>query len=222
MSDAKPAAEEAEKEQHEQPHSTGAAGESSSEDHAGAAGESVSTDKGSEADSGSDRSGGGGASGSADAADSSVDEAEARIEQDTQEAKLARERDEYLDSLRRLQADFENYKKRVSRQQEDLVARAAENLVEKLLPVLDTADLAMEHGGGSEVAQLHGSLVDALGKEGLERIFPAGESFDPNVADAVAHEPDEGESGPTVAEVLRAGYKWKGRVIRPAMVKVKG
>ena len=208
MSDAESATEEAVKEQeHQRPDSAGA-GQSSAEDSVGAA----------EAKSGSEDKG----AGSADEASDSVDEAEAQIEEDTEGAKLAHERDQYLDSLRRLQADFENYKKRVARQQDDMVARAAENLVAKLLPVLDTADLALEHGGGSEVAQLHGALVDTLGKEGLERIFPAGEGFDPNVADAVAHEPDEGESGPTVAEVLRAGYKWKGRVIRPAMVKVKG
>ncbi len=63
-------------------------------------------------------------------------------------------------------------------------------------------------------------LVKTLGKEGLERIDPAGAAFDPNEADAVAHE--DGDGGPVVAEVLRPGYRWKGRVLRPAMVKVKG
>jgi molecular chaperone GrpE len=135
---------------------------------------------------------------------------------------LRRERDEYLDALRRLQADFENYKKRMIRQQTDQLTRAAEALVEKLLPVLDTADLAVHHAGDDAVVQLRAALSDALGREGLERIDPVGELFDPNVADAVAHEPDEEGSGPTVAEVLRAGYRWKGRVIRPAMVKVRG
>lgn len=135
-------------------------------------------------------------------------------------AALVGERDEYLDALRRLQADFENYKKRVSRQQVEQVERAAEQLVDKLLPVLDTADLALSHGGGDEVAQLRGALITALEREGLERIDPTGEAFDPNVADAVAHEPGDGQ--PVVAEVLRAGYRWKGRVLRPAMVKVRG
>jgi molecular chaperone GrpE len=135
-------------------------------------------------------------------------------------AAMASQRDDYLDSLRRLQADFENYKKRVARQQVDQVERAAQGLVDKLLPVLDTADLAISHGGGDEVTQLRATLVAALEREGLERIDPVGEPFDPNVADAVAHEPGEGEA--TVAEVLRAGYRWKGRVLRPAMVKVRG
>lgn len=135
-------------------------------------------------------------------------------------AALTTERDDYLDSLRRLQADFENYKKRVARQQVEQIERAAEHLVDKLLPVLDTADLALSHGGGDEVSQLRGALIGVLEREGLERIDPGGEAFDPNVADAVAHEPGDGQ--PVVAEVLRAGYRWKGRVLRPAMVKVRG
>jgi len=146
--------------------------------------------------------------------------AEAEAETKTLEILIA-ERDDYLDSLRRLQADFENYKKRVARQQGEQMERAAESLVDKLLPVLDTADLALSHGSGEGLAQLRATLLSALEREGLERISPLGEAFDPNVADAVAHEPSDGEPM-TVAEVLRAGYRWKGRVLRPAMVKVRG
>ncbi len=136
-------------------------------------------------------------------------------------AEVARQRDEYLDALRRLQADFENYKKRMVRQQTEHLERAAEGLVGKLLPVLDTADLAMAHGAGDSVAQLRSSLLETLSREGLERIEPVDQPFDPAVADAVAHEP--GDDGPmTVIDVMRAGYRWKGRVLRPAMVKVKG
>jgi molecular chaperone GrpE len=131
-----------------------------------------------------------------------------------------RERDEYLDALRRLQADFENYKKRVTKQQADVAARATEALVEKLFPALDIADLAMAHSNGEEVKQIWSALLDALGGAGLERIAPDGGSFDPNRHDAVAHEPGDGDQ--EVAEVLRAGYAWKGRVLRPAMVKVRG
>jgi molecular chaperone GrpE len=131
-----------------------------------------------------------------------------------------RERDDYLDALRRLQADFENYKKRVAKQQADASARAAESVVERLLPALDTADLAMAHGGGEEVKQVWSALIEALTSDGLERIAPEGGPFDPTRHDAVAHEPGEGEQ--EVAEVLRTGYAWKGRVLRPAMVKVRG
>ena len=135
-------------------------------------------------------------------------------------AAVMSERDEYRDSLVRLQADFENYKKRVSKQTDDMRDRAAESLVEKLLPVLDTAELAIAHGGGEGVAQLSATLSGVLEREGLERIDKAGEPFDPNCHDAVAHEP--GDGGQEVAEVMRSGYRWRGRVLRPAMVKVRG
>jgi len=137
----------------------------------------------------------------------------------------ARQRDEYLDALRRLQAEFDNYRKRMQRQQRETVENAAATLVKKLLPVLDTADLALAHGGGEDVKQVAGALFDILSKEGLERIDPEGQPFDPVLHDAVAHEPVEGQGAPEmpeVSEVLRAGYLWKGQVLRPAMVKVRG
>ncbi len=132
-----------------------------------------------------------------------------------------RQRDEYRDALVRLQADFENYKKRILKQQTEHLERAAEFLVDKLLPVLDTADLALAHGGGEDVKQINAALASTLEREGLERIDPTGCPFDPTLHDAVAHEPSDG-SEQEVVEVLRAGYRWKGRVLRPAMVKVKG
>jgi molecular chaperone GrpE len=138
---------------------------------------------------------------------------------------LVRQRDEYLDSLQRLQADFDNYRKRVDRQQREVVDYAATSLVKKLLPVLDTADLALAHGGGEDVKQISAALFEVLSKEGLERVLPEGQPFDPELHDAVAHEPVEGDGAPAkpeVSEVLRAGYLWKGRVLRPAMVKVRG
>jgi molecular chaperone GrpE len=138
---------------------------------------------------------------------------------------VLRERDEYLQALLRLQADFDNYRKRVQRQQSEIFENAASSLVKKLLPVLDTADLALAHGGGEDVKQVAGALFDILSKEGLERIDPEGLPFDPAHHDAVAHEPAEGDDAPErpeVSEVLRAGYRWKGQVLRPAMVKVRG
>ena len=132
--------------------------------------------------------------------------------------KLAAERDDYLEQLRRVTADFDNYRKRIIKQQTEHLERAAEGLVEKLLAVLDTFDLALAHGEGFE--QVHATLMGVLEKEGLERIDPLDQPFDPNEADAVAHE--DAEDGPVVADVLRPGYRWKGRVLRPAMVKVRG
>ncbi len=164
-------------------------------------------------------------------------------------ASLVAERDEYLLALQRLQADFENYRKRVVRQQEEQSARAAQDLVGKLLPVLDTLDLARAHLGGESggeaseegraLDQARSQLLDVLSKEGLERVDETGVEFDPVVHDAVAHAPAEpgpaggevvvgnGDAAPTpggvtVDEVLRAGYRWRGQVLRPAMVRVRG
>ena len=154
------------------------------------------------------------------------DEAAAQVEIDidlAQAAALERERDEYLDALRRLQADFENYKKRMVRQQTEHLERAAEHLITKLLPVFDTVDLAVAHGGGEEVQQVWSTLFDTLAKEGLERIDPMGQPFDPNQHEAVMHEPADGDHAePEVVDVMRAGYRWKGRLVRAAMVTVKG
>ena len=132
---------------------------------------------------------------------------------------LAAERDDYLDQLRRLQADFENYRKRVLKQQEETAERATEGLVADLLPVLDACDAAAQHGDDS-AGPIAKALVEVLEKQGLVRLAPEGEAFDPNHHEAVAHEPGEGES--VVTEVLRPGYVWKGRVLRPAMVRVRG
>ena len=148
-----------------------------------------------------------------------VEQAEAAVEKDIDVAKIAAERDDYLDALKRLQADFENYKKRILKQQTEHLERAAEALVEKLLPVLDTFDLAAKHGGEG-LDQVQGQLIGALEREGLERIDPLGKPFDPNESDAVAHE--EGEGDAVVSEVMRTGYRFKGKLLRPAMVKVKG
>jgi len=163
--------------------------------------------------------------------------AEAEVVEQDVEAVLdtvRRERDEYLDMVRRVQADFENYKKRMVRQQTDLLERAAEQLVVRLLPVLDAFDLARAHleaegsPEGKALLQAAGLLSDTLAKEGLERMQDDGVVFDPTTHDAVEHQPAEaGEDSdsagqPLVTEVLRPGYRYKGRVVRPAMVKVRG
>jgi molecular chaperone GrpE len=167
-----------------------------------------------------------------DEAEASVEEVAEAVEQDIDALDVLsateKERDEYLDALRRLQADFENYKKRMQRQQAETVERAGEDLAGKLLPVLDTLDLAKQHGAGEGVEQIATALHDVLAKAGLERIDPVGQPFDPNEHEAVSHEPDDGDSdgagagGPVVSGILRAGYRWKGRLVRAAMVTVKG
>ena len=131
------------------------------------------------------------------------------------------ERDANLDARARLQAEFENYRKRSAKQELEQTARAHETLVNKLLPTLDAFDAAMAHGlEGLEPLQQ--ALVGTLEREGLGKLVPTGQPFDPTEHEAVLHE--EGgadEEHGVVVEVLRAGYAWKGRVIRPAMVKVR-
>ena len=157
----------------------------------------------------------------ADEAADVVAQAEAAIASDVDElTRLAAERDEYLDTLRRLQADFDNYRKRALKQQTETLERGAESLVMKLLEVLDTVDLARSHGEGDAIEPVAAKLTEVLEKEGLERIDPVGKPFDPNEHEAVAHEPGDGD--PEVIGLMRAGYRWKGRVLRPAMVTVKG
>ncbi len=161
-----------------------------------------------------------------------IDDELAEILSEVESDPIARERDEYLDALRRLQADFDNYRKRMSRQQTELVERSTQSLVERLLPTLDALDLAIAHSNGEEdssdrqaLTQIAALVRDTLTKEGLERIDAIGAEFDPNVHDAVVHLPREDGSNETsviVAEVLRAGYQLKGKVVRPAMVQVRG
>ena len=131
---------------------------------------------------------------------------------------LLSEREQYLDAYRRAQADFENYRKQAQKRQDDAVVRSLGSFVDNLLPVLDSCDAALAHGA-SEVEPVLAALYGALSKEGLERIDPKGSAFDPEEAEAVVHEPGEGGEQ-VVAEVLRPGYRWRGRVLRPAMVKV--
>jgi molecular chaperone GrpE len=138
---------------------------------------------------------------------------------------LTAERDEYLDDLRRVAAEFENYRKRTAREQFDQSARANERLVKALLPVLDDLERALEAARQHEEAKLeegvrlvHRALADLLGKEGLTEIDANGR-FDPHVHEALLAQPSEAEEG-SVIEVLQKGYRLGDRVLRPARVVV--
>lgn len=135
-------------------------------------------------------------------------------------AALTAERDEFRETLLRVKAEFDNYKKRVARDEVELRERAAATLAEKLLVVLDACDAAVGHGA-ADVEPIAKMLVELLEREGLVRLAPEGQPFDPNHHEAVMHEPGEGGES-VVVETLRTGYEWKGRVLRPAMVKVRG
>ena len=134
--------------------------------------------------------------------------------------------DERLDQLMRLKADFENYRKRVIREQTELVERASLRIVERLLPVLDDLERALDAARKHEPSEaivrgielVYKHLHDALVEEGLERVAAEG-PFDPEEHEAVSSVGGE-VSEPTILEIVRPGYKLKGKTIRPALVHV--
>jgi molecular chaperone GrpE len=159
------------------------------------------------------------------------EQAEARVEHTPFEAEpdplegVTRQRDEYLDALQRLKAEFDNYRKRVARDQQELAARAHERLVRELVPVLGDLERALEAASEHEEAKLedgvrlvHRSLAGALSKEGLVEIATDGK-FDPHTQEALLAQPSEAEEG-TVIQVLQKGYTLGDRVLRPARVVV--
>ena len=131
----------------------------------------------------------------------------------------------YLDALTRLKAEFANFRRRAADQQAQASERGAADLATRLLAVLDASEAGAAHDS-ELVGPLHSALLDALTEGGLEVISPAGERFDPNYHEAVLHTSDEtdGEASAelVVTDVLRTGYAWSGRVLRPAVVGVRG
>jgi molecular chaperone GrpE len=156
--------------------------------------------------------------------DPGVDEAE-RVESELDEARRVAE--EYLGDLRRLAADFDNYRKRVARDQSAQASRATESLVSELLPVLDNLERALdasEHHEEAKVADgvklVQQQLIDLLHRRGLEEIdAETGGEFDPHVHEALSHQPSEHPEG-AISEVWQRGYRLGDRVVRPARVVV--
>ena len=143
-------------------------------------------------------------------------------------AKARAEAESYLDDLRRLQADFDNYRKRTLREQTARAASASQALVTRLLPVLDNFELAVSAAEQSRdfdrmlkgVEMVFGELREVLEGEGLVKIEAEGKPFDPERHEAViAVEQEDSEPG-TVTDIVRTGYELRGKVLRPAMVKV--
>ncbi|MCX6531069.1 MAG: nucleotide exchange factor GrpE [Actinobacteria bacterium] len=135
---------------------------------------------------------------------------------------LITERDAFKDMALRVQAEFENYRKRSAAQLIDESDRNSGRLVEGLLAVLDACEAAIAHDMAG-IEPIFSSMLTALQKQGLEVLDLVDTVFDPSVADAVVHEPADADGDETkIVEVLRTGYRWKGRVLRAAMVKVKG
>ena len=155
------------------------------------------------------------------------DRANAQAEPTLEEqvAALEAERDEHLNDLKRVAAEFENYRKRAARDQESLVARAHERLVKELLPVLDDLERALAAAEEHEEAKLEEGvrlvqreLAAALQREGLAEIDTDGQ-FDPHVHEALLSQPSDAEEG-SVIEVVQKGYTLGDRVVRPARVVV--
>lgn len=152
----------------------------------------------------------------------------------------AAERDDFKDSLQRLKADFENFKRRVRERERQIAEQAAAEFAEKLIPVLEGIEAAISAPADSDAAasdqlgmeQIAKLFFSTLEAEGMEALKPLGEPFDPNLHEAIEHIPvaaaaDESsespDSGvPVVVEVFRTGYRWKGKLLRPALVKVQG
>lgn len=130
-------------------------------------------------------------------------------------------REDFLDDLRRERAAFENFRKQSARRQTEAVERAKAGLIEKLLPVLDSFERAVEHGeGGAGVQMVLRQLTDALGQEGLEEVPSEGARFDPHVHEAVDSVEDPSVEGQVVKAVYRRGYALKGKLLQPALVVV--
>jgi molecular chaperone GrpE len=158
-----------------------------------------------------------------------LDEVEASDDAIAADLEKARaEAESYLDDLRRLQADFDNYRKRTLREQTARAASASQALVARLLPVLDNFELAVssaEHSRDFDrmlkgVEMVFGELREVMEGEGLVKIEAEGKPFDPERHEAViAVEQEDTEPG-TVVDIVRTGYELRGKVLRPAMVKV--
>lgn len=139
---------------------------------------------------------------------------------------LEEEKKNLLDRLARLQAEFDNFRRRVAQEKLDLRARANENLLIELLPILDNFERAIGTGEGENqnynkgVEMIYRQILNLFEKEGIQPIEAEGELFDPNLHHAVMKESQEGVEEDTIIQVLQKGYFYKDRVLRPAMVKV--
>ena len=139
-----------------------------------------------------------------------------------------REAEEYLDHLKRLKAEFENYKKRMVKERQQIVTWAIEDLIKEFLPVLDDLERAIDSASISQdfssliqgIKMVYDHFKQLLKKKGLEEISAQGEEFDPNLHEAIMRIESDEHPDNVVVEEMRKGYKFKDRVLRPAMVKV--
>jgi molecular chaperone GrpE len=131
----------------------------------------------------------------------------------------------YLELAKRTQADFENYRKRMARENASAANRGAAKLAKELLPALDHLEIALKAAEGHEdvikgFALVRDELIAALAKSGIQAFSPAGEQFDPNEHEAMAQQPSEEAESGTVLEVYQQGFRINGQILRPARVVV--
>jgi molecular chaperone GrpE len=139
--------------------------------------------------------------------------------------KLAAEKSELHDLLLRKQAEFENFRRRTERDRYDFLQFAGMETVRELLPVVDDFERALkvecaDANYAKGIALIHQRLSDILKKLGVEPLEAAGKPFDPNVHEAVVRVPTDEVEDQTVLEEFQKGYNFKGKLLRPAMVKV--
>ncbi len=143
-------------------------------------------------------------------------------------AQAEHDRDQHLDTLRRLAAEFDNYKKRMAREHVELRERAAERLLRDLLPVFDDLERALtafetadKEAIADGVSLVHRALWTLLEREGVSELDPQGEPFDPHRHEALLEQPADAPDG-TILEVIQKGFLLGDRVLRPARVVVAG
>jgi molecular chaperone GrpE len=165
------------------------------------------------------------AAGEEPAAEATAEAPESEQEPEDDLTIAKRERDEYLDLAKRAQADFENYRKRAAKDIAASSARARAGLIRELLPVVDNLERALASAPADDpmaegVRLVLMDLNGVLSRAGVEPIEPKGETFDPNVHEALTTRQEEGVEAGTVLDVVEKGYRGADQVIRPARVIV--
>lgn len=146
-----------------------------------------------------------------------------KLNKDLEEQK--KKADEYVDSLKRNMAEFDNYKKRISKEKESLYSSILSDIIGNLLPVIDNFEKAKDAECTDEtyktgISMIYNQLIELLNKQGVEKIPDLGETFDPEVHEAVMSVQDESKGDKEIVEVFRTGYRLKDKVVRHSLVKV--
>ena len=146
-----------------------------------------------------------------------------KLNKDLEEQK--KKADEYVDSLKRNMAEFDNFKKRMNKEKESLYISILSDVISNLLPVIDNFEKAKDAECTDEtyktgVSMIYNQLMELLNKQGVEKIPDLGQTFDPDIHEAVMSVADETKGEKEIVEVFRTGYKLKDKVVRHSLVKV--